>query len=287
MLGLGRMGAAMARRFDAAGHPLVVWNRDPAKAVAVASNLGCEVANSPAHATSSADVVVTSLADDAAVRGVYLGPNGVVEGAREGTVAVDTSTIDPETVREVKAGLDRVGMTFLDCPVSGSVTTVDAGELVVMAGGESSAVRAVTPILDAVARRVVHVGESGTGSACKLAVNALVHGLNTALAEALVLAERAGVDRAVAYDVFASGAGAAPFVQYKRQSFERPDDTAVAFSLDLVRKDMELITGLAERVGVRADGARATRALVSEAVAAGMGERDMSALAVFLRGEGI
>jgi len=280
------MGAAMARRFAAAGHDLVVWNRDGSRASALAEELGAAVAATSTEAAGLGTFVVTSLADDEAVRSVYLGADGIVSGLRPGTIVADTSTIDPQTVREVGAAVDATGATFLDCPVSGSVATVAAGELVVMAGGDADAIDSIEPVFGSIARSVVRIGERGTGAACKLAVNALVHGLNTALSEALVIAERAGVDRAIAYEVFASGAGGAPFVQYKRQAFEHPQEAPVAFSLDLVAKDMELITALAERVGVRASQANVTQSLISEAIAAGLGDRDMSALAEFLRGEG-
>jgi 3-hydroxyisobutyrate dehydrogenase/2-hydroxy-3-oxopropionate reductase len=116
-------------------------------------------------------------------------------------------------------------------------------------------------------------------------VNGLVHGLNVALAEALVLAERAGVDRATAYEVFVSGAGGAPFVQYKRAAYEHPDEAQVAFSLDLVAKDLELITGLGEKVGAPMSQARTGLDIVRRAMAAGLGQRDMSAIAIYLRGE--
>jgi 3-hydroxyisobutyrate dehydrogenase/2-hydroxy-3-oxopropionate reductase len=131
---------------------------------------------------------------------------------------------------------------------------------------------------------VVHVGGRGAGSATKLAVNNLVLGLNVALSEALVLAERAGVDRSTAYEVFSSGAGGAPFVQYKRAAYEDPEGTPVAFSLDLVAKDLELITGLAERVEAPMRQATTTLDIVRSAIANGFGERDLSAIAVFLRG---
>lgn len=283
IVGLGRMGAAMARRFHDAGHRIVVWNRDRAKAAALAGATGAAVAASPAAAAGQAEVVVSSLADDQALRAVYLGTEGVAAGIRPGSVAVDTSTVDPATVLEVGAAVDAAGAGFLDCPVSGSVTTVEAGALTVMAGGDPALIARVEPLLSAISKRVVHVGPRGAGAACKLAVNGLVHGLNVALAEALVLAEKAGVDRRVAYEVFATGAGGAPFVQYKRQAFEHPETAAVAFSLDLVAKDLELITGLAARVGARMDQAATGLEIVRRALAAGMGDRDLSALAVLLR----
>lgn len=280
------MGSAMARRFDGAGYELVLWNRDRSKAEAVAADTGSEIADSAAEAASSADVVVSSLADDSALRTVYLGQGGVVEGIGDGAIAVDTSTVDPATAVEVGAAVDDAGAGFADCPVSGSVSTVESGSLVVMAGGDPRLVEDVEPLLSTIAKQVVHVGGRGAGSACKLAVNGLVHGLNVALSEALVLAEKAGVDRQAAYEVFSSGAGGAPFVHYKRDAYENPDDAMVAFTLDLVAKDLELITGLATKVGAPMDQANTGLDIVKRAIESGMGDRDLSAVAVYLRERG-
>lgn len=277
------MGSAMARRFHDAGYDLVLWNRDRAKSESLAADTGAEIADSPATAAAHADVVVSSLADDDALRAVYLGEHGVVRGIAPDAVAIDTSTVDPGTVEEVGAAVDETGAGFVDCPVSGSVTTVEAGALVIMAGGDSALIDRVEPVLSAIAKEIVRVGERGTGAACKLAVNGLVHSLNIALSEALVLAERAGIDRETAYEVFAGGAGGAPFVHYKREAFERPDEAPVAFSLDLVAKDLELITGLATRVGAPMDQANTGLGVVRRAIETGMGDRDMSAVAVYLR----
>lgn len=285
VVGLGRMGGAMARRFHGAGHDLVVWNRDRTKAEAIAAHGVATVADTPAEAAAAADVVVTSLADDQAIVEVYLGEDGIISGIREDTVALDTSTVDPETVRRVGSALVAEGARFVDCPVSGSVSTVEAGSLTIMAGGDAETVAAVEPVLAAISNKVVRVGELGAGSACKLAVNGLLHSLNVAVSEALVLAERAGVDRNAAYEVFASGAAGAPFVHYKREAFERPEDAVVAFTLDLVAKDLDLITHLGDQVGASLDQAKATAAIVSRTIEAGMGKRDMSAIAVFLRGD--
>lgn len=280
------MGRAMAARFHEAGYQMVLWNRDRAKAEAVADETGSRVADTAAEAAAAADIVVSSLADDAALRSVYLGEGGVVEGISPGAIVVDTSTVDPETVVEVGAAVDARGAGFLDCPVSGSVSTVEAGALVVMAGGDGDLVSRVEPLLSSIAKEVIHVGGRGAGAACKLAVNGLVHGLNVALSEALVLAEKAGVDRETAYGVFAGGAGGAPFVQYKREAYEHPEDATVAFSLDLVAKDLDLITGLAERVGAPMDQARTGLDIVRSAIESGLGDHDLSAVAVYLRAKG-
>lgn len=279
------MGSAMARRFSDAGYPLVLWNRDRAKAEAVAADTGSEVADTPAAAVREVDVVVSSLADDAACLSVYLQPAGVVAGLQPGSVVVETSTVDPETVRQIGEAVDATGAGFVDCPVSGSVSTVEAGALTMMAGGDDDLIIRVEPVLSTLAKQVIRVGGRGAGAACKLAVNGLVHGLNVALAEALVLAERAGVAREVAYEVFAGGAGGAPFVQYKRDAYQNPDTAPVAFSLDLVRKDLELITRLGEKVGAPMDQAAATLDIVNRAIEAGLADRDMSAVAIHLRGD--
>lgn len=284
MIGTGRMGAAMVTTISRAGFDTLVWNRDRSKAERVADVLGVPVASSAAEA-AKAEVVLTSLADDAALERVYLGPEGIVEGIGAGSVAVDTSTVDPRSIELVGAAVDATGAGFLDGPVSGSVSTVEAGALTIMVGGDTQLLERVRPVLDALASRVIHVGGRGAGAATKLAVNDLVHGLNVALSEALVLAERAGVDRETAYDVFASGAAGAPFVQYKREAYEHPGTTPVAFSLDLVAKDLELITELGERVGAPMRQAQTSLEVVRSAIAAGYGERDLSQIAVFLRGD--
>lgn len=286
VIGLGRMGSAIAHRFHDAGYHLVVWNRDRSRAEVLAADTGATVATTPAEAAGAVAVMLTSLADDAALRAVYLGPAGVAEGIRPGSVAVDTSTVDPVTVVEVGSVVDARGAGFLDCPVSGSVSTVEAGALTIMAGGDPQLLARVEPLLAVIARRVIHIGDRGAGAVCKLAVNGLVHGLNVALSEALVLAEKAGVDRRTAYEVFVSGAAGAPFVQYKRHAYEHPEEATIAFSLDLVAKDLRLITGLAARVGARMDQAATGLDIVERAIEAGMGERDLSAIAAFLREEG-
>ncbi|MBI4259094.1 MAG: NAD(P)-dependent oxidoreductase [Actinobacteria bacterium] len=284
VIGTGRMGGAMAATISRAGFDTVLWNRDVSKARRVGEALGAPVAGSAAEAASRADVVLTSLADDAAVQSVYLDPGGVVEGIDPAAVAIEASTVDPRTVEVVGSAVDGTGAGFLDCPVSGSVSTVEAGGLTIMAGGDADLLERVRPVLEALASRIIHVGGRGAGAATKLAVNGLVHGLNVALSEAVVLAERAGVDRATAYEVFASGAGGAPFVHYKRAAYEQPEEAPVAFSLDLVAKDLELIIGLGERVGAPMRQAATSLDIVRRAIAGGFGERDLSAIAVFLRG---
>jgi 3-hydroxyisobutyrate dehydrogenase-like beta-hydroxyacid dehydrogenase len=246
----------------------------------VAGASGAELAASPNEALASAEVAITSLADDAAVEDVYA---DAAEGFRPGQVVLEMSTIAPQTVLGIASQVQARGATLLDSPVSGSVPVVERGELLIMVGGDADALERARQVLEALSAKVIHVGDLGAGATMKLAVNALVHGLGVALAESLVLAERAGVERSTAYEVFASGAAAAPFVLYKRAAFERPDETPVAFRMDLVAKDLDLILALAERVRAPMPQSESNRDEIRSALAAGMGERDMSALAEYLR----
>ena len=283
VVGTGRMGSAMVGRLVGAGHDVSVFNRTTSRAAALAEEHGIAVAPTAREAASAADVVVVSLADDAAVRAAYLGADGLVAGLRAGTVVADTSTVDPATIRALGDDVARVGATLIDTPVSGSVSSVQSGKLLVMAGGDEAALARAQPVLAAFASRVISLGPLGSGATMKLVVNSMVHGLNAALAEALVLAEKAGVVRSAAYEVIASSAVAAPFVLYKRAAYENPDDTPVAFALDLVAKDLDLAATLAARVGADVPQLVTNRAVVQRAIDAGLGQADLSALATLLR----
>ena len=283
VLGTGRMGGAMVGTLRRVGFDVTAWNRDRSKAEVVARATGAGVAGTPPEAVASAEVVISSLADDAAVEEVYA---DVIPALRAGTIVLEMSTIAPSTIHSIAPGVADARGELLDAPVSGSVSLVEAGELTIMVGGAAQSLERARAVLEALARKIIHVGELGTGATMKLAVNALIHGLNVALSEALVLAERSGVERTTAYEVFASGAAAAPFVLYKRAAFERPDETPVAFTLDLVAKDLDLILDLAREVGASMPQAEANRAEIEAALRAGFAERDISAVAEFLRARG-
>jgi 3-hydroxyisobutyrate dehydrogenase-like beta-hydroxyacid dehydrogenase len=284
VVGTGRMGGAMVGTLRRAGFEVLAFNRTPAKAEAVAEATGARVAGSAAEAAAGAGVVITSLSDDT-VEDAYRGPQGVAAGLRRGAVVLESTTVDPRTVRALRPLVEERGASLLDAPVSGSVPLVERGELTVMVGGDAAALEQARPVLDVLAAKVIHVGELGAGATVKLVVNAVLHGLNLAISEGLVLAEQAGVARTAAYEVLASSAVAAPFVHYKRAAFERTEQTPVAFSLDLAAKDLDLALGLAERAGATMEQAATNRRVVGEAVAAGLGTADLSALAVYLRGE--
>lgn len=284
VLGLGRMGAAMAGTLHRAGFDLVVWNRSREVAERVAEELGVEVSDTPSEAAAVAQVIVSSLSDDAALEAVHLDGEGTVSGIGHGSVVVETSTVDPQTIQRLAPEFEKRGAHLLDAPVSGSVGLVEQGALTSMVGGDTAALETARPVIDALSKAVFHMGDNGAGATMKLAVNALVHAINLALSESLVLAESAGIERSLAYEVFASSAASSPFIQYKRPAFEQPDEVPVAFSLDLVAKDLSLILGLADRLGVPMAQGAVTAAVARSAIESGLGSSDMSALAVHLRG---
>lgn len=281
LLGTGRMGAAMAARVVQAGHRLTVWNRTAVAARGLADSLGVRAADTPADAVRDADVVLCVLADGSATRTVLLDAE-VLAALRPGSVVCDLGTSGVDVARDLAAGLATAGAQFVDAPVSGSVPAVVRGTLLVMAGGDDASIEAARAVLSAFARRIQRVGDPGAGQAMKLAVNLVVHDLNAALSEALVLAERAGITRENAYDVLQESVVAAPFVNYKRAAF-LDAQTPVAMSLDLVSKDLRLITDLAAALAVPVAVTEAARQAVDDACAAGIGSSDMAQLSRFLR----
>jgi 3-hydroxyisobutyrate dehydrogenase-like beta-hydroxyacid dehydrogenase len=282
-LGLGRMGRPMAANVIRAGFPTLLYNRTRAIAEELARETDALVAETPADAASRCDVVVTMLADPEAVLAVYEGPEGVLQGLTSGAIAIDMGTTGPDVVLTLAEFAAAEGAGFVDAPVSGSVAFAESGSLTIMAGGKDSDVERVTPILQAIGSPIVHVGRVGAGATMKLAVNAVVYGLCQALSEGLVLAERAGVERAKAYEVFAASAVAAPFVHYRREEFEHPGLPPVAFRLALAKKDMDLILSLAARSGTVTPQAEINRSTLREAMEAGWSDHDVAAVAEYLR----
>ena len=271
VVGAGRMGAAMVGTLRRAGLEVLVHNRTRARAEAAAEAAGATVAATAREAAAGAQVVLSSLADDAAVGAAYTGADGIVAGLQPGAVVCESSTIDPGTVHRLRPLVEDRGAFLLDTPVSGSVPAVEAGTLTIMVGGDADVLERARPVLDALAKQVFHVGGLGSGAVMKLDVKSTLHGLNLTLSESLVLA---------------ASAIAAPFVQYKREAFEHPGRPPVAFSLDLAAKDLDLILALAGEAGALMEQAATNRDVVRAAVAAGLGDHDLSELATYLRSAG-
>lgn len=282
-LGTGTMGAPMAVKLAEAGFELRLYNRTRSKAEAVADTVGASVADTPAAGAKDADVVITMLAGVGPLLDTYRGDEGVLTTLRDDATCVDMGTTGPEGIAELAQLVEPTGAAVVDAPVSGSTDAAEAGQLTILAGGPAEAVAAVRPVLDAMGSAVYHVGDTGAGSVAKLAVNNIIFGLGNAVAESLVLAEQAGLDRAAVYEVFENSAVAAPMLSYRREAFLHPADTPPMFTLTLARKDLDLIVGLAEEVGAAVPQARANRQVVEDAVAAGYGDQDMADVALCLR----
>jgi 3-hydroxyisobutyrate dehydrogenase-like beta-hydroxyacid dehydrogenase len=282
-LGLGLMGRPMAVNLARAGHPLAVWNRTATVAAELAASSSARCAATPADAVRDADVVISMLADGAALAAVYAGADGVLAALPPGAVAVDMGTSGPRAVRDLAAEVARAGGRFVDAPVSGSVGAARDATLTVMAGGDADAVALVSPVLRSVAARVHHVGPTGAGAALKLAINASLFALTEAVAELLVVAERSGIDPSVAYDVLLDSAVAAPAVRYRREAFLDPS-VPTSFRLELAAKDLALFREHCSAVGAPTPLAGAVGVVVGDAVAAGFGGRDLAALVEWLRG---
>jgi 3-hydroxyisobutyrate dehydrogenase-like beta-hydroxyacid dehydrogenase len=274
----------MARRVAGAGHTVRVWNRTAATAAALAAadaDGRTRAEASAADAVRDADVVLVMLANGEATCALLL-DTSVLAALGATTVVVDLGTSGVDAAAQLTAGFTAAGKRYVDAPVSGSVAAVDGGTLLVMASGDEADVDAARDVLGAFSRTVLHLGAAGTGQAMKLAVNLVVHDLNSALSESLALAESAGIPMDRAYDVLAQSVVGAPFVQYKRAAF-LDDSTPVAMSLDLVAKDLRLIVGLARTNGVPTASTDAVLGQVDAAVAGGLGSDDMAGLVRFLR----
>jgi 3-hydroxyisobutyrate dehydrogenase/2-hydroxy-3-oxopropionate reductase len=277
------MGLPMARRLLDAGFPLTVWNRSPGKADELA---GARVAATPRELAESSDVVVTMLADAAALEQVLHGDDGLLAGLRDGAVVVDMSTIGQEAATRFAGEVADAGGRWLDAPVSGSVALAQAGTLTLMVGGEPDALERARPVLETLGQKLFHLGPAGSGAAMKVVVQAVLSLLNEAVAEGLVLAERAGIARETAYDVFSGGVVGAPFVQYKRDAFVKPEETPVAFTIDLMRKDLRLAFAVAERVGVPLPAVSAAAEVLARASERGLGDADLARVADVVRDSG-
>jgi len=280
------MGSAMARSLARAGFSLTLYNRSATKAEALAAEIGSTTAATAAEAVATAPLAISMVSDESAVEALYRGPSGVLAGLSEGATLLEMSTVPPHVVRALEPDVRARGGTVLDAPVSGSVPLAEAGTLTIMVGGEVADLERARPVLEGLSARIFHMGPLGAGATIKLAVNAIIFALNQSLAEALVLAERAGVERATAYEVFAASAIAAPYVKYKEAAFVDPEETAVAFSLGLAAKDLDLIGALANRTGARMPQSEVNLAVILEASASQGSEADLAAIAEHLRMEG-
>lgn len=271
-VGLGAMGARMARRLLDAGHALVVWNRDPAKTVPLV-DAGATAATTPAAATRGAEVVIVMVADPAALAAVSEGADGIAAGASASTVVVQMSTAGRAAVERLAAALPE-GAQVLDAPVLGSLVEAESGTLRIFAGGPAELVERLEPVLSRLGS-VLHVGDVGAGSAAKLVANGTLFAVLGALGEALALAEGLGLERDVAFQVLAATPLAAQ-AERRRPAIES-GEYPPRFELALALKDANLVAEAAAQAGVELRVGEAARSWLADADASGLGRRDYAA----------
>lgn len=246
-LGLGYMGSRMARRLLDAHHRVTVYNRSVDKAQPLL-RAGASFAETPGAVAAESDVILYSLADDAAVREVVLGRDGVLTGVRRGSILIDLSTVLPETSRAVSTSALSNGVVALDAPVSGSTVQAEQGALIIFVGGDREAYESSGPIFDTLGRHQ-YMGGSGAGATMKLVTNTLL-GLGVqALAEAVALGRKAGLDTTLMLSALGSTAVVSAAQKGKFENVARSEFPA-AFALRMMSKDFALILRLAESLSV-------------------------------------
>ena len=278
LVGLGNMGTAIAERLLAAGFPLVVNNRTAEKAQALAA-LGAHVATTPEELVEQVDVVLTSLANDAAFEDVA---GRVIAAARPGTVLVDMSTVSPDASARVASLAEVASVRYLRAPVSGNPSVVRAGNLTFIVSGARGTLDEIEAVLGAVGPTIHYVGEGEQARIVKLAINLMIAVLAQVMSEALVLGEASGVSRAALLDVMASSAAGAPFVKYKAEPLLR-DDFSATFTTALMAKDIDLVLDAAREAGVELPLAREMKTHLCAAIDAGYADDDFIALFLHLR----
>jgi 3-hydroxyisobutyrate dehydrogenase-like beta-hydroxyacid dehydrogenase len=274
-IGLGYMGSRIARRLVAAGFPMVVYNRDRTKSAEFA-DLGAEVAQHPGELAREVDVVLSCLADGAAVEAVYLGTGNVLRSARPGTRIIELSTISPETSRKLHWSALESDVFALDVAISGSTPAAETGALTLFGGGERQVFQSAEPIFAAIAKQWFYMGPSGSGVAMKLVVNALLGVGMQAIAEAIALGARLELPRELLLDTLAKTAVVAP-AHVGKLATAKKHDYAPQFPIRLMRKDFGLVRGAAEQLGLSMPATEMAAAINAEEAAAG-GEEDFSAV---------
>lgn len=273
-IGLGTMGRGMAANLIGAGHPLTVWNRS----ITRAGGLDAKVAGSPRELGSVCDIVFLSVSDTPDVEEVVFGGEGAIHGMAAGSLVVDHSTISPTATADMAERARRLGVDWVDAPVSGGSEGAVNGTLAVMAGGPSQALERARPYLGAYSRSVVHVGEpAGSGQMAKAVNQVLVVVNQLAVSEALMLADAAGLDLRTTLNAVESGAGGSWMLSNRGpQMIER--DWRPGFTIDLQQKDLRLVLQAADHFGVPMPGVSLVFQLYRSLQKRGLGTRGNHAL---------
>jgi len=250
-IGLGRMGLGMAARLLAAGHDLQVWNRTPAKAEPLLER-GARLASTPGAASRGADAALAMVADDAASRAVWTGPDGILSGGlREGALAIECSTLSHRWVLELSAVAKESGRRYVDAPVTGLPENAAAGELTLLVGADVADTDAARPLLEAFSQRIIRFGPVGAGTAYKLIINMLGAVQIASAAECMALAEKVGLDLGVVAGAIAAGQAASPqVVRNTRRMADDAHQRDIKFTPVLRLKDVRYGLELASSLGL-------------------------------------
>jgi 3-hydroxyisobutyrate dehydrogenase-like beta-hydroxyacid dehydrogenase len=248
-VGLGAMGQLIVPRLMDAGHKVTGWNRSRDKAEALIG-AGMAWADTPRAVAEKSDIVFSIVTDAAAVKSVALGTDGIVSGLRKGGIYIDMSTIDPDSSRAVAAEFAKAGSVMLDGPISGSPVTVKAGQASVMIGGDEAAFERAKPVLLAIGPKVSRIGGNGLACQMKISVNLLLMVEVICFGEAVALAEKGGVDRAIAVDAILKSVAASPVIGYRGPFIIEGNMPKVPLAdVNLQQKDMKLALGEGRKLG--------------------------------------
>lgn len=274
-IGLGRMGASIAKNLQAAGHPLVVHDlrREAAQAHV---ERGARWADSPRALAAESDLVFTCLPGPPEIEAIVLGPGGLLEGLRPGAIYVDLSSSSPTLIRTIAGRLAERGCIALDAPISGGVTGAEKGTLQVMVGGDEATFQRIRPVLQAFGSRVSHLGAVGSGTVAKLVHNLIYIATRSVLAEGFTLGVKAGVRPEALLEVVQGSAFGQGLLlsHYLPEMVFKGSFEPVRFAMKLARKDVALATGLARELDVPMAVAALTEQLLVEAMARGWGDQD-------------
>ena len=276
-IGIGLMGRPLCQRLLEAGFALTVWNRHPDKCQPLCQQ-GALLAASPADLAADSDVIILCVSDSSAVQAVVSGTTGLLPALRQDQVIIDLSSIDPDITRELAATVQAKGAHWVDAPVSGGVVGAETGTLVIMAGGDAAIIDRVRPVLAPLAQRVTHMGPTGAGQVTKVCNQLIVAANAVLIAEAVSLAERAGVDAGKLAPALAGGfADSKPF-QLLAPRMSARTFTPVQWKVQTLLKDLDLATALASRSGTTAPLAQVAATLMRRHGEAGHLADDLSSL---------
>ena len=276
-IGLGVMGAPIARHLAAAGHALTVYNRTPAKAEAWSAAHGGRIAASPAEAAEGADAVFTCVGDDYDLEAATLGGSGVFRSMKRGALFADHTTVSARIARQLAVeGKDR-GLLVVDAPVTGAQPGAESGTLSIMCGGSPAAFAAAEPLMRAYAKRIVHVGKAGAGQTTKMVNQIAIAGALQGVSEALRFAQNAELDLAKVFEAISGGA-ASSWQLLNRWETMAADAFDFGFAVDWMRKDLGLALEEARANGATAPVAALVDQFYADIQGMGGGRQDISAL---------